>query len=78
LSPFILEIPAHATKRLKLRKISRDLVRRCITRGILTEVRENGRQVRQLRVGSRLLVVIYRNRAGGFVLVSCYWKGESP
>jgi len=76
MSPFVLEIPKHATGRLKIRKISRDLVRRCITRGLLIDVRKNGRQVRQLRVGNRVLEVIYRNRSGGFILVSCYWKGE--
>ncbi len=78
MSPFILEVPSHATKRLKSRKISRDLVRRCITRGVLIEVRPNGRQVRHLQVGNRVLEVIYRNCTGGFILVSCYWKGEYP
>lgn len=78
MSPFFLEIPKHATGRLKIRKISRDLVRRCIVRGVLVELRESGRQVRQLEVGNRVLEVIYRQRAGGFILVSCYWKGEYP
>jgi hypothetical protein len=78
MSPFFPEIPKHATGRLKIRKISRDLVRRCIARGVLIEVREDGRQVRQLEVSNRLLEVIYRQRTGGFILVSCYWKGEYP
>ena len=78
MSPFLLEVPGHATGRLKLRKISRSLIRRCIARGLLIEVRPNGRHVRQLKVGNRVLEVIYRNRPGGFILVSCYWEGEYP
>jgi len=78
MSPFILEISVHATGRLKLRKISRSLVRRCIVRGELIEVRPSGRQIRRLRIGNRTLEVIYINRPNGFILVSSYWEGEYP
>lgn len=78
MSPFVLEVPKHAAERLKLRKVSRNLVRRCITRGELTEVRSNGRKIRRLQVGNRVLEVVYLDRAGGFILVSCYWEGEFP
>jgi hypothetical protein len=78
MSPFILEIPKHAAERLKLRKVSRNLVRRCITRGELIEVRANGRKIRHLRIGQRILEVVYLDRVGGFILVSCYWEGEFP
>jgi len=78
MSPFILEVPAHAAERLKLRKVSRSQVRRCITRGVLVEVRTNGRKTRRLQIGRRTLEVIYLDRAGGFILVSCYWEGEFP
>ena len=78
MSPFILEIPDHAEERLKLRKISRHHVRKAIITGELIEVNANGRQIRQLKIGSRTLEVVYLSRPGGFILVTCYWGGEFP
>jgi hypothetical protein len=78
MSPFVLEIPEHAAKRLKLRKISRNDVRKAIITGELIEVKASGRQIRQLKIGNRMLEVVYLSRPGGFILVTCYWGGEFP
>ena len=77
-SPFFLEIPEHALQRLKMRKISRHHVRKVIVLGELVEVHDNGRNVRRLKIGSKILEVVYLGRPGGFVLVTCYWLGDYP
>ena len=78
MSPFILDIPDHALERLRLRKITRHQVRQAIMLGELVEVKENGRNIRRHKIGNRFLEVVYLNRMGGFILITCYWGGEFP
>ncbi len=78
MSPFILEVPAHAEARLRLRKITRNKIRKCIIHGNVTENGRRGRTVQRYKFGSRILEIVTIRRMGGYLLVTCYWKGKTP
>jgi hypothetical protein len=73
-SPFRLEVSDHAEDRLKLRGITRQLVRQCIAKGKLDSLDVSGRLVRELNVGRKTLVVVNLDIDGGALLVTAYWR----
>ena len=74
MAPARLEIPQHAALRLRQRRISRQMIRRCIARGQLLGIDVNGRSIAALAVGKRTLVVVYIAEKHGFLAVTAYWK----
>jgi hypothetical protein len=72
----LLEISEHANDRLKQRKVTRHLVRQCIVKGELVELHDNGREVRRIKVRSKILEAVYLPKKGGFILITAYWTGE--
>jgi hypothetical protein len=75
MSPSRLEVPQHATDRLKLRKVTRRQVRDCLYKGKLVSTDGNGRRINEKKFGSKTLVVIYLPVTGGFKVITTYWKG---
>ena len=76
MSPFRLEISSHASERLKQRRITRAQLRNCISQGVLVGADINGRKIKQKRVGSKILVVVYLDILGGHFIVTAYWKEQ--
>jgi hypothetical protein len=78
MSPFVLIVDKHALDRFQLRGITRQKIRSAIVKGELVEFQTNGRKVRRLNIGKRLLEVVYVNLKLGYAVVTAYWIGEYP
>lgn len=78
MSPFILDVSAHAHERLKQRKITRFAVRLCLARGRLVTIDINGRRTNRMKFGSRELECVYLQKKSGYVLVTAYWRSVWP
>ena len=50
------------------------MIRDCLAKGEARSVDVNGRLVRSLPIGKRVLVVIYIEIRGGALVVTAYWR----
>lgn len=76
MAPSRLEISNHAKRRLKQRKITRNLLRKTLALGTLVRMDLKGRKIKQKKFGKRTLIVVYIENIGGQSVITSYWKGE--
>jgi hypothetical protein len=76
MSPFLLQISEHARLRLKQRAITRSQVRKCLSSGE-KKLDLNGRKMKHQKIGAKFLEVIYLEIAGGYLVITAYWKGKT-
>lgn len=75
MSPAKLELSDHAKERLKQRRITRQQVRDALASGEFLGVDLRGRRMVGKKVRGRILIVVYITAAGGFLVITAYWKG---
>lgn len=61
---------------LRQRGITRSQVRRCLARGRVIGLDIGGRRIKRLSVNGKTLEVIYLEVAGGYLVVTAYFRGE--
>jgi hypothetical protein len=62
--------------RLKLRKVTRQLIRDCLYKGKLVSTDGNGRRINEKNFGKHTLVVAYLQVRDGYMVITTYWKGS--
>ena len=52
------------------------MVRRCLIEGAIVGLDEKGRRLKRIKIGRRVLEIVYLEISGGYLLVTNYWLGE--
>lgn len=77
MSPFLLKITIHASKKLKKRKITRENLRKGLIQGATENHPSKLKKRKKIKVKKRTLEIIYIDILGGYLIVTAYWLGEN-